>query len=99
MKSNLILMPAMGDLSKPTPAVFWEVAAAKYVKLGIQEFRELVNQGAIPFRNHQGRRRRIYLKEDLDAYLRNLPRGSLERSRIVLSEDSSKPADKGFRIE
>ncbi len=78
--------------------MLWEVAAARYVKLGIQEFRELVNQGVIPFRQHPGRRRRIYLKEDLDKYLLSLPRGSLERSGMVLREDPSKPADKGFRI-
>ena len=98
MKRNLVLMPAISDLRETTSAVLWEVGAAKYVKLAIQEFRELVNQGAIPFRQHTGRRRRIYLKEDLDAYLRNLPRGTFDRSKMVLSEDPSKPAGKGFRI-
>lgn len=98
MNPKLVLLPAMSDLRETTSAVLWEVAAAKYVKLAIQVFRQFVNQGVIPFRQHAGGRRRIYLKEDLDAYLRNLPRGTFDRSKMIPGEDPSKPAAKGFRI-
>jgi hypothetical protein len=96
MKSNLILMPAIPELQPLTPAVLYEVAAAKYVKIAIEDFRGFVNQGLIPFRTHPGRSRRIYLKMDLDAYLRNLPVGLPIRGRIATSEDPSEPQRKGF---
>ncbi len=95
MKSNLILLPAIGDLHPLTPAVLYEVAAAKYVKIAIEDFREFANRGVIPFRTHPGRSRRIYLKEDLDKYLRNLPVGQPIRGKIVISEDPSEPQRKG----
>ena len=66
---KLTLMPVTEDLAPLRPAVMYEAAAAKYVMLGIHEFRKLVGQGIIPFRRHPGRTRRIYLRSDLDAYL------------------------------
>ena len=98
MKSKLLLMPATTDLQPLTPAVLYEVAAAKYIKIAIEDFRELVNQGLIPFRTHPGRSRRIYLKADLDAYLKNLPVGQPTRRRIASGEGPSEPERKGFRI-
>jgi len=80
---KLTLMPMIDKLAPFTPAVMYETAAAKYVMLGIHEFRKLVERGVIPFRRHPGRTRRIYLKADLDGYLLQLPRG-----RITTSEDS-----------
>jgi hypothetical protein len=90
-KSGLILVKPARDLSPLTPGVLYEVAAAKYVKIDIMDFRELVRSGIIPSRSHYGRTRKIYLKEDLDRYLRNLPINSAVGSRIGNGEVSSKP--------
>lgn len=76
-------MPVVDELSPLTSAVMYEATAAKYVMLGIHEFRKLADRGEIPFRRHPGRKRRIYLKTDLDEYLSLLPRG-----KINFSEDS-----------
>jgi excisionase family DNA binding protein len=89
--SRLILVKAQGSLGPLTPAVLYEVAAAKYVKIDIATFRELVRAGVIPARAHPGRTRNIYLKDDLDAYLHNLPVKPADRSRIVSGEVSSRP--------
>jgi hypothetical protein len=91
VKSNLVLMPAIPDLHPLTPAVLYEVAAAKYLKIAIEDFREFVNQGLIPFRTHPGRSRRIYLKADLDIYLKNLPIGKPTRRKMDAGEDPSEP--------
>jgi hypothetical protein len=56
-----------------TPAVMYEAEAARYIMLGIHDFRKLVAEGVIPCRTHPGRVRKIYLKADLDAYLFGLP--------------------------
>jgi excisionase family DNA binding protein len=88
--SKLILMPVIDKLGPLTPAVMYEAVAAKYVKLGIHDFRKLVDAGVIPFRTHPGRTRRIYLTADLDEYLSRLPRG-----RIPTSEDSPSSEERG----
>ncbi len=80
---NLMLVPVVNHLEPQTSAVMYEVAAAKYMMLGIHNFRKLVAAGRIPYRTHPGRRRRIYLKSDLDSFLLNLPQG-----KITASEDS-----------
>jgi hypothetical protein len=56
-----------------TPGVMYESEAARYIMLGIHDFRKLVAAGVIPSRTHPGRKRKIYLKADLDAYLLALP--------------------------
>jgi hypothetical protein len=56
-----------------TPAVMYESEAAKYIMLGIHDFRRFVVAGTIPSRTHPGRKRKIYLKADLDIYLLGLP--------------------------
>ncbi len=65
--------------------------AAKYVMLGIHEFRDLVHRGIIKYRTRPGHRRRIYLKSDLDAYLADLPVGD----KIPTGEDLPSPEEKG----
>lgn len=99
MKSRMILMPATSDIQPLTTAVLYEVAAAKYIKIAIEEFREFVNRGLIPFRTHPGRSRRIYLKADLDAYLKNLPIGQpATRRNMAVGEDPPEPERKEFRV-
>ena len=76
--TKLVLVQATDDLKSGGDgprAVMFEKAAAKYCLLAIQDFRKLVTAGSIPCRHHLGRTRRIYLREDLDNYLRALPRG------------------------
>jgi hypothetical protein len=79
---KMSLLPVVDGLAPLTPAVMYEVMAAKYVMLGIRDFRKLVDEGVIPCRTHPGRTRRIYLKSDLDDYLRNLPRCNIGPGRI-----------------
>ena len=80
------LIPIINEgLAPLTQAVMYETTAAKYIMLGIHEFRDLVHDGVIPYRTRPGHNRRIYLKSDLDAYLAGLPIGGTMPS----SEDSS----------
>lgn len=90
-RPNLMLVPAVDSLAGPAPAVLYEVAAAKYIKIDIADFRILVKRGVIPARSHFGRTRSIYLREDLDAYLRNLPLKAAEHAKIADGESPSKP--------
>lgn len=55
------------------PAVLYEREAARYLRLDIHKFRHLVAVGLIPCRTHAGGKRRIYLRSELDLYLRALP--------------------------
>jgi len=89
--SKLVLVRATKDLGPLTPAVLWEVAAAKYVKIDICDFRDLVRKGVIKARVHYGRKRWMYLKEDLDDYLRNCPVVYASRGKIHSGEVPSKP--------
>jgi hypothetical protein len=79
---KLVPLPIEKTLAAISPAVMYEVTAAKYVMLGIHDFRKLVDEGVIIFRNHPGRKRRIYLKSDLDDYLKNLPQGNMVAGRV-----------------
>lgn len=79
---KLVLMPVADNLAPIPPAVMYEVTAAKYLMLGIHDFRMLVNAGVIVCRNHPGRKRRIYLKSDLDDYLRSLPQSNIVAGRV-----------------
>ncbi len=88
--NKLALVPLLDHMGEIAPAVMYETAAAKYVMLGVHDFRKLVDCGVIPFRRHAGRKRRIYLKSDLDDYLSKLPRGTM--SDI---EGSHGPSEKG----
>ena len=79
------ILPVVNEgLAPLSQAVMYEKMAAKYVMLGIHEFRELARNGTIPYRTRPGHRRRIYLRMDLDAYLTNLPVGG----KMGSSEDS-----------
>lgn len=88
---KLVLLKPHKDLAPFQAGVLYEVAAAKYVKIDIATFRELVRSGMIPARRHPGRTRWIYLKEDLDTYLRNLPTVDASRGKIGAGEVPSDP--------
>jgi len=79
---KLTLVTAVDSVTPATQAVMYEAAAAKYVMLGIHGFRRLVDEGAIIFRNHPNRTRRIYLKTDLDDYLKALPQRNIVSGRV-----------------
>ena len=91
MNSQLVLVRADNELNPLTPAVLYEVAAAKYVKVDLGEFRRLVRTGKIPARVHEGRTRWIYLKEELDTYLRNLPIVDASRGKMCSGEVPPRP--------
>lgn len=59
------------------PAAFYELAAARYIGLCRPYFRQLIMSGVIPYRQHLGRKRRIYLRADLDAYLCSLKKRTM----------------------
>jgi excisionase family DNA binding protein len=65
----------------PQPAAFHELAAAKYLGMNRTSFRELVRAGVIPYARHLNGKARIYLREDLDAYLSGLPRVVWQRAK------------------
>jgi hypothetical protein len=79
---KMVLMPAVDKLIPLTQAVMYEVTAAKYIMLGIHDFRRLVEDGVILCRTHPGRSRKIYLKTDLDDYLKSLPRCNIGHGRV-----------------
>jgi excisionase family DNA binding protein len=88
LMQNFEILPVVNEgLAPLTQAVMYEKTAAKYVMLGIHEFRKLVDEGVIPCRFHPGRTRRIYLRSDLDRYLSNLPCGSIEAGRVCLDSE------------
>jgi excisionase family DNA binding protein len=83
----MAFMPAVNMLVPLVQAVMYEKTAAKYVMLGIHEFRKLVEDGIIPSRFHPGRTRRISLKTDLDEYLQNLPCANMSAGRVRLGSE------------
>lgn len=72
----------VGEVRELQPAVLYEKDAARYLRLGIHEFRALVYQDKIPCRNHENGKRRIYLRVDLDNYLIALPRCKIDPAKI-----------------
>jgi hypothetical protein len=95
---KLVLVPAYNDLAPFTAGVLWEKAAAEYVKIDIVDFRQLVREGRIPARVHPGRTRWMFLKEDLDAYLRSLPPLDASGGKMHGGEVPSKPRLKEVSI-
>jgi hypothetical protein len=91
MNSRLMLVRAEKNLGLITPAAMYITAAAKYVKIDIADFRELVRDGIIPARAHPGRSRDLFLKEDLDVYLRSLPIRPQSDSRIAARRSLVEP--------
>jgi len=70
--TRLELVPIHDRIKDPQPAAFHELAAAKYTGLCRTKFRELVKAGLIPFAEHANGKTRIYLRYDLDEYLKSL---------------------------
>ena len=68
---TLVSLPRVTELE---PAALYEREAARYVKISLRSLRELSSAGRIPAYHHPGRVRKIYLKIDLDEYLRSLQR-------------------------
>jgi hypothetical protein len=91
MSPKLVLAQVDNELIPLTPAVMYEATAAKYVKMDLGKFRWLVKTGKIPARMHEGRTRWIYLKEDLDTYLRNLPIVDASKGKIRTGEVPPRP--------
>ena len=71
--TKLALVSVHDGILDIKPAALYAAAAAKYIKIDIESFRELVSNGVIPARSHPGRVRDIYLLDDLDGYLKSLP--------------------------
>ena len=70
--STLQLVPVHDRIADPKPAAFHEAAAAKYISMCRTMFREIVQDGLIPYAEHVNGQTRIYLRSDLDAYLESL---------------------------
>jgi excisionase family DNA binding protein len=69
-----MLVNLVKEIGEIQPAAMYEKDAARYLKLSVNELRRFANEGRIPARQHPGRSRRIYLKQDLDEYLTSLPK-------------------------
>ena len=89
VKTKLELVPVYAGIPDPQPAAFHEAAAAKYIGMCRTKFREIVKEGLIPFAEHMNGQTRIYLRYDLDAYLKSLEWRTMvkrEVSPVVLRE-------------
>jgi len=87
--SRLQLVPVHDEVTDPQPAAFHEMAAAKYIGMHRTAFRELLLSGLIPYAEHANGKTRIYLRADLDKYLRNLKWRTMtprEVSRVAHNE-------------
>jgi excisionase family DNA binding protein len=69
---SLVLVNVIKEIGSIQPAAMYERDAAKYLKLSVNDLRKFVEDGRIIARKHPGRSRRLYLKMDLDDYLRSL---------------------------
>jgi hypothetical protein len=84
---SLALVEIKNKTSEAQPAVFHELAAAKYIGSNRTDFRELVKMGAIPYAEHLNGSARIYRRTDLDSYLDGLnwrKMSSRENSQVAL---------------
>lgn len=72
--SELVLVPVARHLEQITTAVLYAKEARKYLRISSAAFHALIRNGALPQYHHIGGRRPFFLKHDLDAYLRTLPR-------------------------
>jgi len=70
--AELALVPIHKRIPDPQPAAFHELAAAKYIGMNRTRFRELVFAGIVSYAEHINGKTRIYLREDLDDYLKSL---------------------------
>jgi hypothetical protein len=77
MSSNLALVE-IKDHS--TPRLLRKKAAAQYIGINTLYFDEMVKSGIIPYVTHQGRIEKLYLRDDLDAYISSLVRNRMGAS-------------------
>jgi len=71
--TKLALVPMHKRIPDHQPAAFHELAAAKYVGMNRTTFRQkLLFSGLIPYAEHVGGQKRIFLRSDLDDYLHSL---------------------------
>ncbi len=90
MSSRLALVQVNNRITDPMPAAFHEKGACKYLGMSRPRFLDLVHNGLISFTTHANGTQRIYLKEDLDAYLTSRPKTTLDSA--ALGRCFSKPA-------
>ena len=79
--ASLMLVPYVEKLDIQ-PAIFHELAAAKYVGMCRTKFRELVKAGLIPYAEHANGVIRIYRRSDLDAYKDSLNWRKMEPRKV-----------------
>ncbi len=65
------------QVKDPQPAAFHESAAARYLGMNRTSFRQLLKLGVIPFAMHANGKTRIFLRDDLDAYLSKLDKRTM----------------------
>ena len=94
MTPKMVLVP-IHEVKALQPAAMYEADASRYMMLSLNSFRELVRNGTIPARAHAGRIRAIYLKEDLDEYLRSLPRKSIAENSSMFSDGGRQAPRRG----
>jgi excisionase family DNA binding protein len=90
MALALVELNKINDLK---PAAMHELDAARYLGLSRPTFRGLLMAGIIPFVIHANGKQRIFLREDLDAYLHGLTKRTMaprENSSLVALKGAAK---------
>lgn len=91
--TSLALVP-IKEVDALQPAAMHELAAARYIGMNRTDFRKLLFSGVIPFTKHLNGKTRIYLREDLDAYLASRPRRTMRPRENSLQPASLKGVGK-----
>lgn len=78
MNRPLALVPVAQNLAPLTTAVLYAKQARAYLKISSAGFNDLVKKGIINRFTHVCGKRPFFLKHELDAYLRTLPRYKMD---------------------
>lgn len=74
MTNRIVAVNLVDRLEPISPVAFRAVAAAAYIGISANAFNRIAAEGAIPWVQHVGHVHRLFLKDDLDAYLAKLPK-------------------------
>jgi hypothetical protein len=74
VNKDLVLVPLVKSIEPLTTAVLYSRQARAYLKIASAKFNRLVKTGVFNQYTHIDGRRPVFLKHELDLYLRSLPR-------------------------
>ncbi len=97
-EQRLALVPIAASVDMAEQLLVYETAAAKVLKISIREFRRLVDLSVIPFRLHNGRKKRLYYMDDLRAYAKSLePRYAKKATGSLVDGALADPSPRHWR--